>query len=153
MTEPIGNDGAPLGDDRFAHLNSPSVWDSTRFGFSQAVVSPPGRIAWVSGQVGWDTDRQMIDPTLAGQVRNALENLARILVGVGGTLAEVTSLRIYVVADFDEELEEIDDALNRHVERGRGPATTWIRVAGLVRPELKVEIEATAVLPEPPPDP
>jgi len=153
MTEPIGNDGAPLGDDRFAHVNPASVWHSTRFGFSQAVVSPPGRIAWVSGQVGWDTDRRMVDPTLAGQVRNALANLARILVEVGGTLAYVTSLRIYMVADFDEELQEIDDTLNRHFERGRGPATTWIRVAGLVRPELKAEIEATAVLPDPPPAP
>ena len=59
MTEPIGSDGAPPGGDRFAHVNPASVWDSTRFGFAHAVVSPPGRIAGFSGQVGWDTDRRM----------------------------------------------------------------------------------------------
>ena len=68
-----------------------------------------------------------------------------MLAAAGASLEDVTALRIYIVADTDDDLDGIGDALRATFPSGAGPAATWILVRGLANPELRVEIEATAV--------
>ena len=133
--------------DRTGHrfVNPPDVWDSTRHGFSQAVVAAPGDTVHVSGQVDWDDQRAIGSDELGAQAIGALANLGRVLAAAGASLADVTALRIYIVADADDDLAGVGEALRATFPPGAGPAATWILVRGLADPEFLIEIEATAV--------
>jgi enamine deaminase RidA (YjgF/YER057c/UK114 family) len=126
-------------------VNPPDVWDSTPHGFSQAVVAAPGDTIYVSGQVDWDADRTIGNDDLGGQAIGALASLGRVLAAAGASLADVTSLRIYIVADAEDDLDGVGDALRATFPPGAGPAATWILVRSLANPALRIEIEATAV--------
>jgi enamine deaminase RidA (YjgF/YER057c/UK114 family) len=126
-------------------VNPPDVWDSTPHGFSQAVVAAPGETIYVSGQVDWDAQRTIGSDDLGGQAKGALASLGRVLAAAGASMADVTALRIYIVADADDDLDGVGDALRATFPPGAGPAATWILVRGLANPELRIEIEATAV--------
>ena len=126
-------------------INPPDVWDSTRHGFSQAVVAAPGATIHVSGQVDWDVDRQIGSDDLGQQALGAFANLDRVLQAAGATLEDVVSLRIYIVAEPDDDLAPVGDALRATFRPGAGPAATWILVRGLANPAFRIEIEATAI--------
>ena len=52
-------------------VNPSDAWDSTQYGFSQAVVAAPGELIFVSGQVDWDRDQRIGQHDLAGVVARA----------------------------------------------------------------------------------
>ena len=126
-------------------INPPDAWDTTRYGFSQAVVSGPGETIYVSGQTDWDVDMKIGHDDLGGQTRGSLENIARVLAAAGASFDDVTILRLYIVADPKDDLSAVSEALRSTFAPGRGPATTWIMVRGLADPDFLIEIEATAV--------
>lgn len=127
-------------------INPETVFDSRRYGFSQAVAVQGGRHVFVSGQVGLGVDEKPAGTDLTSQTDAALENLGLVLEAAGGTLADVVSLRIYVVAGAADDLAPIGRGLRRWFDPGRPPASTWLVVSGLAEPELLVEIEAHAVV-------
>ena len=51
------------------HIQPDALFPSERFGFTQVVASPPGRMVFVSGQVAWDRECQMVggDDVVAGE--------------------------------------------------------------------------------------
>ena len=131
------------GERRF--INPPDVWNSTRYGFSQAVVAAPGEIIFVSGQDAWDVDQRSGTDDLHDQARGAFANLERVLTAAGSSLADITALRIYIVAEPDDDLSAVSAALRATFPADEGPAATWILVRGLARPDFRIEVEATAV--------
>jgi enamine deaminase RidA (YjgF/YER057c/UK114 family) len=127
-------------------VNPPELVPSVPHGFSQAVVSSGNTTVYVSGQVAWDAEKRIVGGTDVGsQARAAFANLRRALEASGGTLADVVMLRIYVV-DYDAEKGKAIAATLQGVFPQEPPASSWIGVAALARPEFAVEIEATAVL-------
>ncbi len=131
---------------RRRRIDPPGVFASRRYGFSQAVAVTGGTTVYVSGQVGWDANEQLVGADLTSQTAAALDNLARVLNAAGGSLADVAALRIYVVEDAAGDLGPIGEALRTYFDPERLPAATWLVVAGLAGGGLLVEIEATAVL-------
>ena len=127
-------------------LHPPSLFDASRYGFSQAVSVPAGRLVFVSGQVAWDADERLIATSLAGPATAAIENLRLALADAGAELRHVAALRIYLVGQ-PEDTSGISAALRAAFPDGQGPAATWIHVDGLEGEGLLVEIEATAVVP------
>ncbi len=82
---------------------------------------------------------------MGAQVAQALDNLETVLREAGLTLADVVRLNYYT-ADVERFLPEGAPVLGaRFAESGCRPASTLLGVARLARPELLVEIEATAV--------
>jgi len=79
------------------------------------------------------------------QARFALEKIGRALVEAGGGFEDVIRTRIFVT-DI-ARWEEVGRA-HGEVFRDVRPASTLVAVASLVRPDLLVEIEATAVVPD-----
>lgn len=128
-------------------LNPPDLFNSRQYGFSQAVVATGKRVIYCSGQVAWDEHQDIGAPgDLAEQTRRALRNVERIVGAAGGTLADVVSLRIYIVGEHIRNGGAIRQALLDAFGEESPPASTWIGVAALANPEFIVEIEATAVL-------
>jgi 2-iminobutanoate/2-iminopropanoate deaminase len=128
-------------------INPSSVFDSRRYGFSQAVAVGGGDHLFISGQVGVDTEERVIGHDLAAQTEAALANLAHVLDAAGGTLQDVVSLRIYVVASAASDLTPVGVALRSRFGSDRPPASTWLVISALAEPELLIEIEAQAVMP------
>ena len=129
------------------HLQPEGVFESGAFGFSQVVTTGPGKLVFVSGQVGWDADMKLVGGTdLRGQAEQALANLGRCLAAAGAAPADVTMMRVYVVGYRPEHGAVLGPLIRDFHAGGRPPASTWIGVAALASPELLVEIEAVAVV-------
>lgn len=127
------------------HVDPPDVFDTRRYGFSQAVVIEAGRRLVLSGQVAVDVRDRTVGRTLREQLDQSVENLRRVLSAAGAGLGEVVMLRIYIVDAAASELSAVSEMLLETFP-DHPPATTWIVVAGLARPDWLVELEAEAVL-------
>jgi 2-iminobutanoate/2-iminopropanoate deaminase len=129
------------------YLNPPELFNSVQYGFSQGVVSQGGRTVYLSGQVGWDEEQEMSHPdNLHEQARQSLQNIAIALAAAGGMLADVVSLRIYIVERKMKESAGIRLALKEFFPGDNPPASTWIGVPSLANEGFLVEIEAIAVI-------
>lgn len=111
-------------------------------GYSRAVVEHAADGIWcfVSGTTGYDYKTMTMPESAAEQTRNAMETIRSALEEAGLSLADVVRAR-YIVAR-PEYRHEAFDVLGRYFGEIR-PAATMI-VAGLIEPEMKIEIEATA---------
>jgi 2-iminobutanoate/2-iminopropanoate deaminase len=130
------------------YVNPDTLFPSLQHGFSQIVVAGGGKTVYISGQTAWGPDKQVVGGTgLAEQARQSFRNLRTAVEAAGGTLADVVSLRIYIVGfKPEEDGEAIGGALREFFPIERRPASTWVGVSTLAAPDFLVEIEATAVL-------
>ena len=112
----------------------------TSYKFSQAVVAE-GRVD-VAGQVGLGTDFSIPDD-IASQTRNAFTNLKNVLEAAGSSLQHVTHLTQYFT-----DITEVpaSDEVFAEFFPDNYPARTVVQVVALVLPQLKLEVQATAVL-------
>jgi enamine deaminase RidA (YjgF/YER057c/UK114 family) len=76
----------------------------------------------------------------------ALFNLRNVVEASGGTLADVVSLRIYVVAYEAHKAKAVGSAFREFFSGDAPPASTWVGVAALADPGFLIEIEAIAVI-------
>jgi enamine deaminase RidA (YjgF/YER057c/UK114 family) len=128
-------------------INPPELFDSLQYGFSQVVTITTGKTVYLSGQVAWDASQQIIGPgDLQAQTRQALENVRTAMEAAGGQLADVVSMRIYIVEDVLGESHHVSEALRDTFSPDQAPATTWIGVPALADEEFLVEIEAIGVI-------
>lgn len=128
-------------------INPKSVFRSLEHGFSQAVVATGTRTLYVSGQTAWDSRKQLVGGAdLREQARQAFTNLRAVVEAAGGTLADVVSLRIYVVDYSPEKAAPVGSAFREFFSADVKPASTWVGVAALADPGFLIEVEATAVM-------
>jgi enamine deaminase RidA (YjgF/YER057c/UK114 family) len=125
----------------------PQGWPRPK-GYSNG-ISAQGRQIYVSGQVGWDAEGRFASPQLAGQVKKALENIVAVLAEAGGKPEHIVRLTWYVTSrdEYNAELREIG-AGYRAVMGKHFPVMSVVQVVALLEADAKVEIEATAVLPQ-----
>lgn len=127
-------------------INPASLYDGAAFGMSQAVVDHDSGLIFISGQVDWNTEYQVVNTDIAAQADNALKNLATVLAEAKASIANIIQLRIYVRGELAEHLEALVPVLHQHLGDTR-PAITGIGVASLASPDTLIEIEAVAKLP------
>jgi enamine deaminase RidA (YjgF/YER057c/UK114 family) len=111
----------------------------TAYGYSRAVVS--GAEVHVSGTTGYDYATMAMPDDASEQARNIFGTIAAALKEAGGSLADVVRLRAYVT---DPAWCEAVLKVQGEVFGDIRPAATIVIVAGLLTPEMKVEIEADA---------
>ena len=108
---------------------------------AHAVEVPPGeRLLFTNGQTGTRPDG--VTPISAGeQAAVVFERLQAILQAADMTFQDIVRLNAYLTdeADIQTFLDVRDRMLGDH-----NPAATFFIVKALVRPELKIEIEAVA---------
>lgn len=128
-------------------VNPRELFNSTQYGFSQVVVSHPGKLIFISGQVAWDRDLHLVgENNLEIQTEKAMDNLKVAMESVGGTLENIMMLRIYKVDFKPEDGQIITSVLKKHFGTNNPPASTWLNVKGLANEGFLVEIEAQAVM-------
>lgn len=103
-----------------------------------------GRVLFVAGQIGVGGGT-----SLAAQFEAALANIATVVEGAGGRVADVGRLTIYVtdMEAYRGSLAEVGAAY-RSVFGKHFPAMALVAVTELVDPRAVVEVEATAVIPQ-----
>jgi enamine deaminase RidA (YjgF/YER057c/UK114 family) len=125
----------------------PPGWTPPR-GYSNGIATR-GRQIYVAGQVGWDAAGRFRSVSLAAQVHQALENICAVLSEAGAKPEHVVRLTWYVTSrtEYYAELEEIGAAY-RAVMGRHFPVMSVVQVVALMEAQAKVEIEATAVVPD-----
>ena len=105
-----------------------------------------GRLVFVSGCVGSDDKGHTVGGSdVVAQARQAHENIKRCLAAAGATFADVCKVTVYLKNVADRE--KVNSVRKEYFGASR-PASTLIEISQCVRPDLLLEIEATAVLPE-----
>jgi enamine deaminase RidA (YjgF/YER057c/UK114 family) len=124
----------------------PEGWPTPR-GYANGVMGR-GRVVLVGGMVGWDSEGRFPGGFIA-QTRQALRNIVDVVRTAGGGPEHIGRLTWYVV-DMDEyraSLKELGPVY-REVMGRHFPAMALVQVVALVEREARVEIEATAILPD-----
>lgn len=111
-------------------------------------LSRAGDLLFVAGQVGLRADGELAGKGLEAQASQAFENIATLLASQGGSLRDVTKFTTYLVStDEIEPFFAIRERLFPDIfPDGEYPPNTLLVVERLVRPELRVEVEAIARL-------
>jgi enamine deaminase RidA (YjgF/YER057c/UK114 family) len=137
-----------VSDDPLAILQ-PADWAPPR-GYANGVAGR-GRLVFVAGQVGWDPRTcRFAGDDLAAQAAQALANVAAVLRAAGAEPRHLARLTWYVTdrAEYLAARQAIGAAY-RAVMGCHYPAMTLLVVHSLLEPLAKVEIEATACVPDP----
>jgi enamine deaminase RidA (YjgF/YER057c/UK114 family) len=107
-------------------------------GYSRAVVQ--GDWCWVSGTTGYDYAAMAMPPALEDQTRNAVRTIEKALKEGGFELSDVVRVVYYVTEAA--AMDVVFPVVGEFFADIR-PAATMI-VCGLVKPEMRIEIEVTA---------
>jgi len=126
--------------------NPPTIWDMASGGYSQISVAEPGRLAFLSGQVGWQPIGGEAPKDVAGQARIATANLAAALKELGASGQDIVLLRVYVVDATTEKFQQVQTFLDELKGDGM-PSITTIGVQALYSPDILVEIEMVVRVP------
>jgi enamine deaminase RidA (YjgF/YER057c/UK114 family) len=125
----------------------PPGWPRPR-GYANGVMAK-GQMVFIAGMIGWDNEGRFRSDSFAGQARQALNNIVAVLREAGGKPEHIVRMTWYVT-DKREYLaahKEVGAAF-REIIGHYGAAMTAIEVSALIEDQAKVEIEATAVIPD-----
>jgi len=125
----------------------PEGWANPK-GYSNG-VSARGRIIHVGGQIGWNSQSVFETDDFAAQVRQTLENIVAVLKVDGAEPHHIVSMNWYFLdkQEYMNNQREIGkayrDVIGRHF-----PAMAAFQVGALVEDRARIEIQATAVVPD-----
>jgi enamine deaminase RidA (YjgF/YER057c/UK114 family) len=125
----------------------PPGWTQPR-GYANGIAAR-GTLVVVGGQVGWNAAQQFESDDFVAQARQALANVVAVLAEAGARPEHVVRMTWYVV-DRDEYVASLRSlgAAYREVMGRHFPAMSAVEVSRLIEPRARVEIEATAVVPD-----
>lgn len=125
----------------------PKGWKPA-IGYSNGVAAR-GRMVFTGGMIGWNAEAEFETDDFVGQTAQALRNIVAVLAEAGAGPAHIVRLTWYVTskAEYLAGLKELGRAYKEIIGR-HYPAMALVQVVGLVEDRAKVEIEATAVIPD-----
>lgn len=121
------------------------LFDSSQFCYSQA-ISASGRLVFIAGQVGWNENGEVVSDDLDAQARQALGNVRTAIEAAGGGIGDLAMMRTFIVDYRPEFVELLLPIYEEFFAATEPPAQTWLGVQSLALPELRIEIEAQAVI-------
>jgi enamine deaminase RidA (YjgF/YER057c/UK114 family) len=124
------------------YINPPGLVKPT--GYTHVVVAADGRTVYIAGQVAFDTAGKVVgEGDFKAQAEQVYGNLRKALASVGASFADLVKTTT-LITDV-KNVPALREIRTRYLDAQHPPANTLI-IAGLVRPELLLEIEAVAVL-------
>ena len=125
----------------------PPGWARAK-GFSNGIAAR-GTLVFIAGQIGWTPECKWEARDFAGQFRQALLNVITVLKEAQGNPEHIVRLTWYVLdkKEYLAALKEVGAAYRELMGR-HYPTMAVVQVSGLVEDEARLEIEATAVVPE-----
>jgi enamine deaminase RidA (YjgF/YER057c/UK114 family) len=130
----------------------PPGWARPR-GYSNGIAAR-GTIVSIAGQIGWDPQGSFQSDDLVEQIRQALSNVIEVLAQAGGRPEHIVRMTWYLTdregylaggREIGRIYRELMTARDGQVHY---PVMTAVQVLALIEARAKVEIEATAVLPD-----
>lgn len=128
-------------------LNPSTLQNSGEIGYSQISIVEPGRMAYISGQVAWQPNGEVVPDNLTDQMSIVSDNAKAALDAAGALPHDVVIARIYMVDLTPERLEEVMPPFLATFE-GAQPCVTGVGVEALAAPDLQVEMELVVRLPD-----
>ena len=125
----------------------PKHWKAAR-GYSNGLAAT-GRMVFTGGLIGWNAEQEFETDDFVGQVEQVLRSIVEVLACAGATPEHLVRLTWYVT-DKREYMDNLKGlgAVYKEVIGRHYPAMALVQVVALVEDRAKVEIEATAVIPE-----
>ena len=129
------------------HILQPPDWAPPK-GYANG-ISARGTTVFVGGQIGWNGQQQFESDDFVTQAKAALRNVLAILAEAGAGPEHITRMTWYVtdkreyVANYRALGAAYREVIGRHF-----PAMTAVQVMALIEDRAKVEIEATAMVPD-----
>jgi enamine deaminase RidA (YjgF/YER057c/UK114 family) len=125
----------------------PSGWARPK-GYSNGVVAS-GRMLFVAGMIGWDAQGVFHSDDFAAQARQALQNIVAVLREADAKPEHIVRMTWYVTnkREYLAAVSEVGAAF-REIIGAYNAAMTAVEVRALLEDRAKVEIEATAVIPD-----
>jgi enamine deaminase RidA (YjgF/YER057c/UK114 family) len=125
----------------------PPGWARAK-GFANG-ISCSGKLVFIAGQIGWTGQGLWEARDFAGQFKQTIKNIISVLNEAGGKPEHIVRLTWYVI-DRKEYLGALEDvgAAYRELMGRHYPTMAVVQVSGLVEDQARLEIEATAVIPE-----
>lgn len=112
-------------------------------------ISARGRTIFIGGQIGWNEQCEFETDDFVEQVHQTLKNIVAILAVDGAGPEHITSMTWYFTdkQEYKTNMRGLGQAY-RDVIGKHFPAMAAMQVAGLIEDRAKIEIQATAVVPE-----
>jgi 2-iminobutanoate/2-iminopropanoate deaminase len=126
-------------------ISHPSLPAPMRGGaFSSGVEAPSGRTIYVSGQVAFDAEGNVVgEGDVKLQTETVLEHVKTVVEAAGGGMEDIVKVTVFIT---DMGLyDEIHEVRRRYFEEPF-PASSMVEVSALIDPRLLIEIEAVAVV-------
>ena len=125
-------------------VNPPDL--SAPTGYTHIVeVTGPVKTIYISGQIAADKKGNVVGAgDMKAQAEQVFRNLEAALTAAGAKFSDVVKMNSYIT-DMSK-IQAVRDVRARYL-KDNTPASTFVQVAGLVRPELLLEIEVIAVVP------
>ncbi len=125
----------------------PAGW-APPIGYANGIAAK-GRNVYIAGQIGWNAQQKFETLDLAKQFGQALENILAVLAEAGGKAEHICRMTCFCTdkAEYLASRKAIGAEWKRVIGR-HFPTMSMIFVVALLDEGAKVEIEATAVVPE-----
>lgn len=116
-------------------------------GYSNGVLTEGGRLLFVSGQIAWNEEQQIVSDDLVAQFDRALANVITVVTEAGGRSDQIARLILYVTDknDYQHRMKEIGERYRAHMGK-HFPAMVLVEVKSLLDDAARIEIEGIAVL-------
>jgi len=126
---------------------NPKNWKPA-LGYSNGMAAR-GRLVVTGGIIGWNANQVIETDDFAGQAAQVLRSIVEVLACAGARPEHLVRLTWYVT-DKHEYLASLKDLgrAYREIIGRHYPAMALVQVVALVEDRAKVEIEATAVVPD-----
>lgn len=125
----------------------PAGWKQPK-GYSNGILAQ-GRMVFTGGMIGWNANEEFETDDFAGQAEQALKNIVAVLAEAGGKPEHIVRLTWYVTDKREYLIEQKQlGAAYKRVVGNHFPAMALVQVVALVEDRARVEIEATAILPD-----
>jgi len=129
-------------------LLQPPGWAPAK-GYANGIAAR-GTLVFVGGQIGWNAQQQFETDDFIEQTRQTLQNVVAVLQQAGAGPEHMVRMTWYVIdrVEYNARLKELG-GVYREVIGKNFPAMTCVEVSALMEARAKIEIEVTAVLPDP----
>ena len=119
-------------------------------GISQAILVEEGQLLFLSGHVPINEGGVIAGPGLEEQLRQVFTNMEHTLRAAGADFSNVVRLTIYVRDYRPDQLGSIREVRDEFVSNANPPTSALIGVAALFQEDVRVEIDAVAIVPSTP---
>ncbi len=125
----------------------PPDWAKPR-GYTNGIAAR-GQLVFVAGMIGWNEKQQFESDDFTEQVQQALENIVAVLHEAGAKPENIVRLTWFVTnkQEYLQALPKLGAAYRAAIGK-HFPVMSVVEVTALIEDRAKVEIEATAMIPE-----